>query len=299
MLWVIFAIIAYFLFAVSSVIDETLLSDEVIKPKVYAFYIGMLSSLVLFLLFFDSTIPSLYYILIALLSGFLWIAGVMGFFEALKRYELSRVVPAIGAFLPLFTLILSSFYAGSIGLSALKIISFALLVLGGILIVLERSKRITRQSLKLTSLTALLFALAFFTAKLFYLEYSFLPGFIWMRAGALIFALFLLFFSDVRKSIFKKRKSKKVKFAPLFFTGQGLGAIAGLLQNLAIYFAPLAYLSFVNALEGIKYVFILILVLVLARFVPKLSFEKLTKEVIIQKTVAVSLIILGLILLAL
>jgi len=304
MLWIIVSIIAYFLFAVVSLIDETLLSDRIIKPKVYAFYGGILSSLVLFLLFFDSTIPSLSYILIALTSGILWMIAVISYFECLKKYELSRVVPAIGAFLPVFTLGLSylfSYFAGIdfASFNLLKIIAFVLLVLGGILIVLEKNKKTSKGSLKLIILTALLFALSFFTAKIFYLNYSFISGLIWIRVGWIISAFALLIFPDVRKNIFKKRKTKKLNFSKLFFSAQIIGALAGILQNLAIYLAPIIYLSFVNALEGIKYVFVLIFVLILARFYPRFSFEKFTRQIIIQKLGAVVLIILGLILLSL
>jgi len=284
-----------------SLIDETLLSDRAIKPKVYAFYAGILSSLVLFLLFFDSTIPSLPYLIIALISGALWMTALIGFFESLKRYELSRVVPAIGAFLPVFTLGLSYLYKGSdfTGFSILKIISFILLLFGGVLIVLEKNKKISRQSLKLTALTALLFALSFFTAKIFYLNYSFISGLIWIRFGWILSAIALLIFPDVRKNIFKKRKNKKINFLKLFFSAQIIGVMAGVLQNFAIYLAPIIYLSFVNALEGIKYVFVLIFVLILARFYPRFSFEKITRKIIIQKAFAVILIIAGLILLTL
>ncbi len=299
MFWVILAISAYFLFAVVSVIDETLLSSRTIKPKLYAFYSGILSTVVLFLLFFDSTIPDLKYFLLALLSGILWLCAIIGLYESLKRYELSRVVSAIGAFLPLFTLGLSFLYTGTLNLSFLKIASFVLLVLGGVLIVFEKNKKITTQSLKLTIFTALLFALSFFTAKIFYLKYSFITGLVWIRVGWIISALFLLFFPDVRRNVFKKKKTERIRFVPWFFAGQATGAAAGILQNLAIYFAPLMYLSFVNALEGIKYVFTLFLVLLLARFIPKISYEKLSRAAVIQKAVAVMFIIIGLILLSL
>jgi len=299
MLWIILSISAYFLFAVVSVIDETLLSSRTIKPKLYAFYAGLLSTIVLFLLFFDSTIPNFRYLLIALLSGILWLSAIISLYESLRRYELSRVISSVGAFLPLFTLFFTFLYTRSFDFSFLRIASFVLLVSGGVLIVFEKNKKITKQSLGLTVLTALLFGLSFFTAKIFYLQHSFITGLIWIRVGWIVSALFLLFFTDVRKSVFKKRISKKIKFIPWFFTGQITGAMAGVLQNLAIYFAPLMYLSFVNALEGIKYVFTLLIVLILAHFIPKISYEKLSKAIVVQKTVAVIFIILGLILLSL
>ena len=304
MLWIIISIIAYFLFAVVSLIDEILLSDRIIKPKLYAFYAGILSSLVLFLLFFDSTIPSLSYFLIAFTSGILWMIAVISYFECLKRYEVSRVVPAIGAFLPIFTLGLSYLFSYFSGIdftsfNLLKIIAFVALVSGGILIVLEKNKKISKQSLKLTTFTALLLSLSFFTAKIFYLNYSFISGLIWIRLGWIIGAIFLLVFPDVRSNIFKKRKTKKFSFLKLFFSGQTIGALAGILQNWAIYLAPIIYLSFVNALEGIKYVFVLIFVLIFARFYPKLSFEKFTKRIVVQKVLAIILIITGLVLLTL
>ena len=61
---------------------------------------------------------------------------------------------------------------------------------------------------------------------------------------------------------------------------------------------PLIYLGMVNALEGIKYIFILIFAFLLSLKAPQILKEEISRRVIFQKVIAILLIAGGLALLA-
>lgn len=310
MLWLILTTISYFFSAVASVVDKILLSGPIPKPKVYAFYIGILGIVVLFLIPFGFQVPPLHIILTAFFSGGMWVIGAIGLFAGLRKFEASRIVPAIGGFLPLFTLGFTHFFSWQTNLTIdrfdfYKTFSFVLLIFGSILINFQKNKKITLESLILSLWVAFLFALSFITAKIVFLNQPFISGLIWMRMGGFFVALSLIFSKEVQEEIFFKKKKdhndqplfKKPKLALIFVTNQIIGATAGILQGLAIYFVPLGMLAFINAMEGIKYVFLLMLTTIISLRLPKILSESLSKNIIIQKVVATCLIVGGLIIL--
>jgi len=310
MLWIIFTILAYFLLSLTALVDEILLTKRFIRPKVYAFYVGILGILVLVLIPFGFEMPNIFIMSLAILSGALWIFALLSLYEALRRYEISRVIPAIGGILPIFTLGLSYLFAWQQGnplegLSYLKILSFLLLISGSVLITWKGKEIINKKSLGLSILTAFLFALSFTTTKIVFLEQHFISGLIWLRIGGFLTALLFIFFKEVREELFEKIKIKKKKalfenpkLAVLFLFNQIIGAGAGILQSLAIYLAPIMYLAFINAMEGIRYVFILIFTIILSSKFPKILSEKMTKPILFKKVLAIILVVVGLIILA-
>ncbi|PIS34916.1 MAG: hypothetical protein COT37_00170 [Parcubacteria group bacterium CG08_land_8_20_14_0_20_43_9] len=306
MLWIIFAIIAYFLLAISAIVDDFLLTGPFAKPKLYAFYVSILGIFVFVLAPFGFAIPDSLTLLMALLSGALWFFALLGLFESLRLFEASRVIPAIGGILPVFTLGVSYFFSWQTReamepFGSAKILAFICLLLGSILIGLERNKKVTRKSFVLAVLTAFLFALSFAAAKLVYEVQPFISGLIWIKLGGFLVALLFLFSKEVRPGIFRKRKEqtislfKKPKIALLFIFNQAIGAGAGILQNLAIFLAPLSYLAFINALEGTRYVFLLVFTIILSYRFPRFLADRISKKIIAQKILAVLLIIMGLI----
>lgn len=309
MLWIIFAVIAYFLLAISSIIDDFLLTKSLAKPKVYAFYAGILGIFAFVLApFFGFVMPDIITLLIALLSGVFWFFALLGLYESLRLFEASRVIPAIGGILPVFTLVFSYIFAlqSNEAITPLgfgKILAFIFLIIGSILISLEKNSRITKKNFVLSGLTALLFALSFFTAKLVYISQPFISGLIWIKVGGFLIALLFLSSKEVRENIFKKKAKrvlssfKKPKVVLLFLSNQLIGTGAGILQNLAIFLAPISYLAFINAIEGIRYVFLLILTIILSYSFPRFLSDKVSKQVVFQKIFAILFIIAGLILL--
>lgn len=300
MLWLLVIISAYFLFAAVNLVDKYLLGGRIPSPKVYAFYVGILGILILGLVPFGFlTIPKISVIVLALLAGAFHILGVFIFFVGLKRFEASRIMPAMGALLPLFTFgLIFLFSGGKEVLVFTDIMAFILLLSGTLLITWQKKKAITLMSIKIAILAAFLFALYFISIKFVYLEQPFISGFIWTRIGAFMLALCFLLSREVRKDI-KNPKITQRKTWTIFFPNEAVSSGAFILQNWAVALAPLAYLGIINALEGIKYVFVLIFAVFLSLKFPQILKEEISREIIFQKILAILLIGGGLVLLTL
>lgn len=299
MLWLIITILFYFILAVVSLIDKYLLKDFIPNPKIYTFYIGIFWILVLFLIpFVDFSIPHISQIILSLISGMTFILALYWMNNALYLFEVSRVIPTIGALIPLFTFgLIFIFSLGKEKINFLETISFILLISGSVLITLEK-KTFIKKSFLMSLFAAFLFSISFVTAKYVYLNQSFWNGFIWIRMGGFFTALlFLILTPEIKEEIFKKRVVLQNKTIIIFLPNQIAGAIASILQNWAIALAPLIFVPFINALQGIQYFFLFILTLLLSFKFPKILKEEVSKEIIFQKIIAILLISGGLILL--
>ena len=300
MLWLVAAIVAYFLFAITVIIDRYLLSGPIPGPKIYACFVGILSVFALFLIPFGFTIPPLWVVGISFLAGAVFVFACCALYFALQKFEASRIIPCIGGILPLFTLLLTYLiFKEHIFLDLWNIISFALLVSGSILITFGKRHSVTISSIKISIIVAFLFSLFFVLSKTVYLEQPFLSGFIWIRIGSFFTGLCFLLFANVREEIFHKQISFKPRTAKIFFFNQSCGAGGSLLQSWAISLVPIGFLAFIDALAGVKYIFLLGLTVLFATKLPHFVKEKISKKILAQKIVAVLLISLGLIFFAL
>jgi uncharacterized membrane protein len=92
-----------------------------------------------------------------------------------------------------------------------------------------------------------------------------------------------------------EQKQKRTKKQLAFFLGvRFAAAIAFILLNWAI---SLGNVSMINALQGTQYVFLLFIVILLARKYPRFINEEIGQGVILQKTIGVILVGIGLYLL--
>ena len=295
--WVIITILAYFFAAITVLFDKYLLSGPIPLPKIYAFYIGVLGIVVLFLIpFVPFFFPDTKYYFLIFLTGSFFVLAIFFFAKGLQKFEASRVVPAIGALTPIF-LWLFIFLSGQKNFNLGFLFSFFFLILGSVLITLEREKIITFYSFQLAFISAFFFALSFFLSKIIYNQLNFWSGFISIRIAGFLFALTFLFSREVRSEIFQKKETFKKRTGFLFLLGQSIGALSAILQNWAINLVPFLFLPFVNALEGIKYVFLFLFVIFLSSKFPQILREKLSASVILQKIFAISFIFIGLIIL--
>lgn len=300
-MWLLVTISFYFILAVVFLVDKYLLSGSIPNPKVYTFYVGTLGILVLvFIPFVNFFIPTFPQIILALLAGAIYIYAVFWFYKSLYLFEASRVVPAISGLVPLFTfgLVYISSSSKQI-LSFSEMIAFLLLISGSFLMVLEKEKFINLKSLKTSAICAFLLSLSFVLLKYVYLAQSFWSGFIWTKIGGFLMALcFFVLVKEVKEEIFHKKISFKKKTMGIFIVNQTAGAGANILQNWAIALVPLAYIAIINALQGIQYVFLLILTVLLSIKFPKVIKEEISRKIIFQKIFAILLIGVGLVILA-
>lgn len=300
MSWLLFSILSYLILAIVFLMDKYLLSVRIPNPKLYALYTGFLGVFIVVIAPFVSFyIPNFPQLSLALLAGIVSVLALFCFYQTLQLFETSRVVPAIGALLPLFTL--GFIYIFSVGKETLAISefpAFTLLIFGSFLITYERSKNISLSSFKFSIITAFFYALCFVLTKYVYLSQPFWNGFIWMSVGGFLGSFLFLFSKEVRKGVFKARITFRGKTVFVFFLSKILGGGGGLLQNWAIFLAPLAGVAIINVLQGTQYAFLLILTVLLSLEFPNVFKEKITKEIILQKISAILLIGGGLALLA-
>ncbi len=308
-MWIAVAITAYFLLALVAVIDKYLLSGPLPSPKTYAFYVGAMGGgvAVLLAVFGFVIIPEVSIIILGLLAGIMRTFFLFALFRALFLFEASRVVSALGAILPLFLLLFVFFLAGDTTIfEPSNFAAFFLLVAGAFGVSFTKNSRMTARSIAAVSLAAFLGAASFFFSKFAYDAQPFLSGLAWLLAGAFFASLVFLGSREVRKEIgriFSRPKqatqAPEKKFPLWIFLGnQTAGAVAVFLQNRAIDLVPLGLLSFVSAMGGIQYVFLFAFAMFLSRRFPAILTEEMSRSIILQKTISILLISLGLVLLA-
>lgn len=299
MLWLIIVIIAHLFYALVFVIDKYILSRTLPHPIVYAFYVGILSILIWVLIPFGFRFPLPKEVILSLLAAITQISAWILFYKSLNQGEVSRIVPFIGSFTAIFTLILSSLFIKEF-LTTQQVLGFILLVSGGLVISITKDKSLKsfirsfiRGSFGLAFLVSLLSAIFWVITKYIFINADFVSGIVWTKTAVALVALTLIISRKNRKLIFRKTEEIKPKTVGTFISARVFGVLAGLFVYLAVF---LGSVTLVNSLQGLQYVFILILAFLLFRRFPNLR-EQLGKEIIFQKIIAIILIALGLVIL--
>ena len=96
------------------------------------------------------------------------------------------------------------------------------------------------------------------------------------------------------KVIFKKPKSTRKQAAGLFLGTKITAGISFLMINYAVAIGSVAI---VNALQGVQYAFLLLIVILLSIKYPKLLKEELTTETLAQKIIGIIFVGAGLVVL--
>lgn len=317
-MWLGIAILSYLINAGVYTGDKFLLSKKVHSSVAYAFYVGLWSFLNVFLLFFDPWVPNLQQFLLDMFAGMLFLATLIFWYKALHQSEATRVVPIVGALIPVFTFILGFVFLGE-ELTERQLLAFAILVIGGVLIsvkhtrfyevqaVANRARTIfgnalggihaayrPTQRLIVNSIVAAFFFASFYVLiKYIYTTQPFVGGFVWSRLGSFVGVNLMLFVPTWRKLIRGSHggESNKPKSLVFFFLIRISAAIAFILLNRAV---SLGNVALINSLQGAQYIFLFIIVLFLSSRYPKVLKEELGGGVLFQKIVGALLITIGL-----
>lgn len=298
--WLFIAIISYFILAIVFIVDKFLLSRTALRPLAYAFYVGILGGISsLFLIPFGFSSMPLRQVIISFIAGILFIFAILCFYKSVRLGEVSRITPIIGGAVPIFTFVLTYFFLGE-RLNFNQLIAFLFFVLGGIILVWPR-KKIRLMSgeaktslikrLPLAILASLFFSGSYVLTKFIFMEQSFINGFVWIRLGGILGAVLLLFWPNAREAIFKTSKSIKLKTSGLLVANKTLSALAFILLSYAVY---LGSVTLVNALQGVQYVFLLVIAIFLSKKFPQIIREQISQGIIIKKIIAVLFICIGL-----
>lgn len=306
MTWIVVALAAYLLLAIANLLDKFLVANVLKNSKAYAFIACLLGAIVFLAAPWFLHWPGWPLFLFNLLNGFIFAIALWFLYEALRRGEVAQILVLIGGTTPIFSLIFSILFFKE-HFTANQWLGISFLLLGVFIIAFlpvarSFSARVFKKlrlfqeeksgGILIALLSALAYSLYFIGTKQAYAYQSFPSAFIWTRLGAALFVLFFLVKRTNRRAIialFHKSSPNKNKL--LVVTNQILGSIGFILQNYAVF---LGSVVLVNSLQGAQYAFLLIIGAILALLKPKLLKETFSWRIIIQKTMAVMAIVIGL-----
>ena len=302
--WLTIATIAYFLIALQTMLDKFLLTSRRVEhPVVYAFYSGVLSFFTLILFPFGLHAIGAVLFLKYLLAGAVFTYGIFLLFTAIQKSEASRVIPVVGAVIPIATYFFSILLLHD-NLSGAKLWGALVLIIGGLLISWTRPEKKGDghgffEGFYGTILAGILLAAAYTFFKLFYVKDNFLDVFIWTRLGLFAGAASFLFFTPWRKAIFsslsnfKKPTHEQQSSGTLFVSNKIIGGVGSVLVNFAM---SLGNVTVVNALVAVEYAFIFLLGIGLTFWLPQVFQEKMDWKHSLQKISAILIITVGIVL---
>ncbi|MEK7660251.1 MAG: EamA family transporter [Patescibacteria group bacterium] len=265
--FLLFAMSAYFLNAFSAVVDRRLLKSRIPDPLTFAFYTGITSIGVVFvvpLILFLGNIRLHSYTLsmrltgIALLSGVALVLAFYFIYTAIKDFDVTRAVPlTYGVVLPMTTPIFAFLFSREL-LTRAEAIAFVCFVLGGMVLALDArtSKELVSKKLLLYALAGgMTFAIATVLQDYVMSRSEFWTAIIWTRLGAVTAALLILL-TPLRVRVRRDQQSLSGSSAGIFFGNKIVGSGGLLLYNAAQKFGSI---NIVNALKGSEFFFVFIL----------------------------------------
>jgi len=231
--------------------------------------------------------------LFAIISGLAFGFGLWTLFLALEKDETSHISPFNGAFVTIFVYFFSSFFLGE-NLTQFSQVGVIVLVFAALLLSLQKTKK--RQSFSIGFLWAivsgLFFAISHVLAKYLYDIYPFWSTLVWTKAFVGLVGILTLFSPTVYKS-FKKTKNKDVtknNTAFLIILDKVLAIIGVICIQYAI---ALGSVTVVNAMIGVQYVLMFVLILFFTKFAPQKFNEYFTKKELAVEFIAICLVVLG------
>jgi len=304
MSWILLATIGQFLNAIVAILDKYIVSDEnaLPRPFVYAFYSCLLTGGWAFIYFIgvipglhelgapsykEILVPTLTVVALSFLAAYTFFMALVSMFSALKEADASNVLPIIGSISALATFGMSYMFLDA-SLPANFIWGITILAAGTLLVAQTLPKVVVIMHV---AHSGLFFGLHAITMKGLFLETSFDDGFFWSRVGFVLFALSLLLVPTYYQKITEQTKgtSKKTGVIVLFTK-----VLAGIAAFLLLKATDLGEVSVVQALDGIKFVFILVISFAFAHWLPDSATDRDTRPgTIFRKLLFVVVIMVG------
>jgi len=301
--WLLLIVVAQFFNAIVAVVDKYIVSSPMVgRPALYAFYVSILSALSVGVFLFGGLnipiegvtipsfanvhIPNLLILGVSLLAGLMFFGALTSLFSALKRADASDVIPVTGAASAISVLVLSFFLLDT-QLTVNFAWGFALLIVGTLVL---SHYRFFYKTLWLSVGSGLLFGAHFVCLKVLFAETNFDNAFFWSRLGIVIIALLFLLSTKLRQQCVSKTKQAGHK---LWFLILGNKMLAGLASIMLLKAIELGDVSIVQALGGLQFVYLLGFSVFFGSDLPRLCGEKCTRKQLMQKSVAVMIILGG------
>jgi drug/metabolite transporter (DMT)-like permease len=282
--WILLATLGQFMNAIVAVLDKYIVSDEKVMPRpfVYAFYSCLLTGFwaVIFFVglippfaaigvpsFTNVQFPTIQVLSMAFLSAYTFFMALVSMYDALRQSDASVVMPIVGTISALSAFGLSYLFLGA-SLTQGHIIGVIMISLGTLLV----ARTIPTWSVVLHVVhSGVFFALHYIVMKGLFIETSFDDGFFWSRVCFVLFALSLLMVPVYWDKIREQTKTTTKKTGALVLVTKVLAGVAAFLLLKA---TDLGEVSVVQALDGVRFVFILLITAILAHWLPESATDR-------------------------
>ncbi len=270
-------------------------STSVGAMMIFSALIGLLALPVAWFFQQDAfTINPLTALLIAL-NGCLYLVAVLPYLKALKISDASASVPMM-QIIPVISFVLAWIVLGET-LTSGQMTGGILVVIGAIIISFEMQEghklKLRSDTLALMLLSSFIFALNFLVFKVFAIETDFWTTVLWESIGFIVFAFSLLAFvkSYRRDFLAVFRKNGKIVIG-LNVLNEVINIVAKLIFNHAslLMAITLAWIA-----VGFQPVFVLLYSIILASFFPHISKENVAGKGLIQKIIAITVMLVGMV----
>ncbi|MFA6536787.1 MAG: EamA family transporter [Patescibacteria group bacterium] len=298
MFWLYLTLGAQFFNSLAALLDKVLVSKRFPFAGVLTFWTAVANLFGVFFVFFDFNFQAdSFLILISLLSGVSFSIALQFFYTAMKTGEATHIAPLSGGVLPIFSIVFSYFILSE-RLSSYEWVAVIFLILGALVISFEKSREHNGWHIGMlwAIIAGMFFSLSYVLGRYSFLQDTFSTGFVWARIGSFLAVLPLLFVKNIRQNLFSKAKSnsEKNKSFVLLVINKTSSAVYFVGINYAI---SLSSATIVNALSGLQYGILFVMVLLSTKFFPRYFKEKFSFSEIILQIIAIILISIGLVLL--
>lgn len=304
MSWILLATAGQFINAIVAILDKYIVTDEraLPRPFVYAFYSCLITGGWVFIYLLgllpgldrigvpqlaNVQTPTIQVVGMSFLAGYTFFMALVSMYSALKKADASDVMPVIGAISAMTTFGMSYLFLEA-ALSTNFIWGIVLLSIGTFLV---SEMHLRGSEIMHTVHSGVFFALHYITLKGLFLETSFDDGFFWSRIGFVLFALSLLLVPVYWEKIYAQTKAAGRRGGLLILTAKLLAGVAAFMLLKATDWGDVAV---VQALDGLKFLFIVVLSLLVGRYLPKAAGENATDlHTVVRKVAYVAIIGIG------
>ncbi|PIW96952.1 hypothetical protein COZ82_02210 [Candidatus Kaiserbacteria bacterium CG_4_8_14_3_um_filter_38_9] len=304
MVWILLATAGQFINAVVVYLDKYIVTDDKALPRpfVYAFYSCLLTGgwvVIYFLVFIPSladiglpnlqniSSPTIQVVSMSFLTAYTFFMALVSMFTALRKAEAVNVMPVVGTISALASFGMSYLFL-QIPLTTNFIWGISVLSLGTLLVAQTLPKM---ETIIHVIHSGIFFALHYITMKGLFLETNFDNGFFWSRIGFVLFALSLLLVPVYYEKIREHTITLSLRTGLLMVITK---ILAGVSAFLILKATDLGDVAVVQALDGVKFVFILLISIFFGALLPDSVVVHVTKpREVIQRLLYVLIIVVG------
>jgi drug/metabolite transporter (DMT)-like permease len=296
MSWLYFAFSGPVLWAISVHIDKYLVDrffsqSNVAVLLIFTAFIGVL--MLPFIWFFEPRVvgPDAASIAAIMLSGILYMGGMLLYLQALQGEEASVVAPFFQAS-PLFGYVLAYFVLGE-KLSGIQMAGGGLIIAGATIVSLRIGQGLGAFKARLAMLMlacGFILAIASLIFKIFAIKVQFWTTTFWMFVGEAVFGAALLLVPSYRREFVSLVRTNTAALLSINASNELINLGGGLGNRYALLFAPL---SLVQAIGSTTTLFVFLFGMALSVACPQLGRENFSGRELAQKGIAAALVAAG------